>query len=200
MKHRTAPVKNPRGLTTDSAEQKEGSGTSETRGTLIRKVGVPAGGKKEKQLKRLIRRHEESRQPCDRGPGGEEKRAEHFLRKQWLKMPLTWGIKDIRFQEAQRVPHKKNPKKPAPRHITKLPKVKGKARLSKAARQTQLVINKGPSPRPWADFSTEAPGQDGSAQNGPSAQTRPPAENARQTVLLKSPLDWPSRKILKKWL
>lgn len=99
-------------------------------------------------------------------------------------MPLTWGIKDIRFQEVQRVPHKKNPKKPAPRHITKMPKVKGKARLSKAARQIQLVINKGPSPRPWADFSTETPGQDGRAQNGQSAQTtRLPAENARQTVL-----------------
>lgn len=99
-------------------------------------------------------------------------------------MSLTWGIKDIRFQEVQRVPHKKNPKKTTSRHITKTPKVKGKARLSKAARQIQLVINKGPSPRPWADFSTETPGQDGRAQNGQSAQTmRLAAEKTRQPVL-----------------
>lgn len=62
-------------------------------------------------------------------------------------MSLTWGIKDRTFQEVQRVPHKENPKKPTSRHIIKMPKVKGKARLSRAARQTQLVVYKGPSLR-----------------------------------------------------
>ena len=31
---------------------------------------------------------------------------------------------DIQFQEVQRVPNKKNPKRPTPRHIIKMPKVK----------------------------------------------------------------------------
>lgn len=44
MKHRTATVKYHRGFKTDSTEQKEGTGTSETSGTLIGKVGVPVGG------------------------------------------------------------------------------------------------------------------------------------------------------------
>lgn len=65
----------PQGFTTDSTEQKEGSGTSETSGALISKVGLPVGGgKKEKKSKRLIRHHEESH--ITEAPGGEERKGQ----------------------------------------------------------------------------------------------------------------------------
>ena len=63
---------------------------------------------------------------------------------------------DIQVQESQRVPNKMNPKRPTPRHIIiKMPKVKDKEQLLKAAREKQLVTNKGTSIRLSADFSTE---------------------------------------------
>ena len=47
---------------------------------------------------------------------------------------------DMQVQEAQRVPNKANPKKPTPRHIViKMPKVKDKERILKAAREKKLV-------------------------------------------------------------
>ena len=56
----------------------------------------------------------------------------------------------------QRVPNKMNPKRPTPRHIImKIPKVKDKERVLKAARERQLVAFKGSSYRLSADFSTE---------------------------------------------
>ena len=52
---------------------------------------------------------------------------------------------DIQVQELQRVPNKKNPKRPTPRHIIiKMTKVKNKERFLKAAREKQLGIYKGP--------------------------------------------------------
>ena len=49
-----------------------------------------------------------------------------------------------------------NPKRPTPRHIImKIPKVKDKERVLKAARERQLVAFKGSSYRLSADFSTE---------------------------------------------
>ena len=51
---------------------------------------------------------------------------------------------DIQFQEAQRVPNKKDTKRTAPRHIIiKMPKVKDKERILKAAREKQTVTHKG---------------------------------------------------------
>ena len=51
---------------------------------------------------------------------------------------------DIQVQEVQRVPNKKNIKRPTPRHtIMKMPKVKDKERMLKAAREKQLVTYKG---------------------------------------------------------
>ena len=42
----------------------------------------------------------------------------------------------IQLQEAQRVPNKMDPKRPTPRNIIiKMPKVKGKERILKAARE-----------------------------------------------------------------
>ena len=65
--------------------------------------------------------------------------------------------KEIDFQEvqeAQRVPKKLDPKKNTPRHIIiKLPKIKDKERILKAAREKETVTYKGcllytsPSPR-----------------------------------------------------
>ena len=47
---------------------------------------------------------------------------------------------DIQVQEAERVPSKLDPKRPTPRHIIiKMPKVKNKERILKAAREKQRV-------------------------------------------------------------
>ena len=47
-------------------------------------------------------------------------------------------------------------KRPTPRHIIiKMPKVKDKERILKAAREKQLVIYRGVPIRPSADFSKE---------------------------------------------
>ena len=63
---------------------------------------------------------------------------------------------DIQFQEAQRVPNKMDTKRPAPRFIIiKMPKVKDKERILKAAREKQLVPYRGVSIRLSADFSKE---------------------------------------------
>ena len=51
---------------------------------------------------------------------------------------------DIQVQEAQRVPKKLDPKRNIPRHIIiKLPKIKDKERILKAARGKKRVIYKG---------------------------------------------------------
>ena len=63
---------------------------------------------------------------------------------------------DVQVQEAQRVPNKVDAKGPTPRHIiTKMPKVKGKERILKAAREKQRVTYNGVPLRLSADFSKE---------------------------------------------
>ena len=48
---------------------------------------------------------------------------------------------DLKVQEAQRVPNKMDAKRPTPRHVTiKMPKVKHRERILKAATEKQLVI------------------------------------------------------------
>ena len=68
-------------------------------------------------------------------------------------------MKEIDFQkvqEAQRVPKKLDPKRNTPRHIIiKLPKIKDKERILKAARGKERVTYKGVSLRLSADFSKE---------------------------------------------
>ena len=62
---------------------------------------------------------------------------------------------DIQVQEAQRVPNKTDAKGTTPRHITiKMPKVKDKERILKAARE-KMVSYKGVPIRLSADFSKE---------------------------------------------
>ena len=67
--------------------------------------------------------------------------------------------KEIDFQEAQeshRVPKKLDPKRNTPRHIIiKLPKIKDKERILKAARGKERVTYKGMPIRLSADFSKE---------------------------------------------
>ena len=62
---------------------------------------------------------------------------------------------DIQVQEAQRVPNKLDPKRTTPGHIIKMPKVKGKERMLKAARKKQRVTYKGVLIRLSVDFSKE---------------------------------------------
>ena len=67
--------------------------------------------------------------------------------------------KEIDFQEvkeAQRVPKKLDPKRNTPRHvIIKLPKIKDKERILKAAREKETVTYKGVPIRLSADLSKE---------------------------------------------
>ena len=63
----------------------------------------------------------------------------------------------MQVQEAQRVPNKMDAKRPTPRHlIIKMPKIKDKERILKAAREKQLVTYRRVPIRLSADFSEEA--------------------------------------------
>ena len=63
---------------------------------------------------------------------------------------------DLQIQEAQRDPNKIYIKRTTPRGIiSKMPKVKGKERILKAAREKQRVTYKGVPMRLSADFSKE---------------------------------------------
>ena len=63
---------------------------------------------------------------------------------------------DTQVQEAQRVPKKLDPRRNTPRHnIIKLPKMKDKERILKAAREKNKVTYKGVPIRLSADFSKE---------------------------------------------
>ena len=64
--------------------------------------------------------------------------------------------KEIDFQEVQRVSKKLGSKRNTPRHIIiKLPKIKDKERILKAARGKETVTYKGVPRRLSADFSKE---------------------------------------------
>ena len=65
-------------------------------------------------------------------------------------------MKEINFQEAQRVPKKLDPKRNSPRHIIiKLPKIKYKERILKEARGKETVTYKGVPIRLSTNFSKE---------------------------------------------
>ena len=64
--------------------------------------------------------------------------------------------KVTQMQETQRVPIKRNPKRPTARHIMiKMAKFQDKERILKAAREKQEVTYKGTPIRLVADFSME---------------------------------------------
>ena len=63
---------------------------------------------------------------------------------------------DIQVQETQRVLNKMDAKRSTPRHIIiKMPKVKDKERILRAAREKQRIAHKGVPIKLSADFSKE---------------------------------------------
>ena len=93
-------------------------------------------------------------------PEGEEQQQEiENLFEQIMKENFPNLAKEIDFQEvqeAQRVPGNLDPKKNTPRHIIiKLPKIKDKETILKAARGKETVTYKGVPLRLSADFSKE---------------------------------------------
>ena len=91
--------------------------------------------------------------------GKEEEQEIENLFEQIMKENFPNLAKEIDFQEvqeAQRVPKKLDSRKHTPRHIIiKLPKIKDKERILKAAREKETVTHKGVPMRLSADFSKE---------------------------------------------
>ena len=92
-------------------------------------------------------------------PEGEEKKQEignlfgKIMKENFLN--LVKEI-DMQVQETQRVPNKMDAKRLTLRHIIiKIPKLKDKERILKAAREKQLVTHRGIPIRLSADFSEE---------------------------------------------
>ena len=77
-------------------------------------------------------------------PEGEEKEQEManlFEKIMKENFPNLVKEKEMQFQEVQRVPNKMDAKRPTPRHIIiKMPKVKDKGRILKAAREKQSYL------------------------------------------------------------
>ena len=94
-------------------------------------------------------------------PEGEEEEEEQEIENLFEKImkeniPNLVKEIDIQIQEAQKVTNKLDPKRTTPRHIIiKIPKVKDKERILKAAREKQRVTYKGVPARLSADFSKE---------------------------------------------
>ena len=97
--------------------------------------------------------------PNHRVPEGEEEEQEiENLFEKIMKenFPNLSKEIDIQVQEAQRVPNKLDKKSTTPRHIIiKMPKVKDKQRVLKAARGEETVTYKGVPIRLSADLSKE---------------------------------------------
>ena len=87
----------------------------------------------------------------------EEQEIENLFEKIMENFPnLAKEIDFQEVQEAQRVPKKLDPRKHTPRHIIiKLPTMKDKERILKAARGKEIVTYKGVPIRLSADFSKE---------------------------------------------
>ena len=99
----------------------------------IRIIGIPEGEKEEQGIENLF----------------EKAMMENF--------PNLMREKVTQIQESQRIPIKKNPKRPTSRHIIKMAKFQDKERILKAARERQEVTYKGVQIRLAADFSMETP-------------------------------------------
>ena len=71
-------------------------------------------------------------------------------------------VKEIDFQEAQRISKNLDPRRNTPRHIIiTLAKMKGKERILKAAREKETVTYKGVPIRLSTDFSKNLAGKEG---------------------------------------
>ena len=90
--------------------------------------------------------------------GGEEEQGiENLFEKVMMEsFPNLMREKVMQIQETQRVPIKRNPKRPSERHIIiKMAKFQDKERILKAAREKQEVTYEGALIRLAADFSIE---------------------------------------------
>ena len=87
----------------------------------------------------------------------EEQGIENLFGKVMIEnFPNLMREKLTQIQETQRVPSRRNPKRPTSRHIIiKMAKFQDKDRILKAAREKQEVTYKGAPIRLAADFSTE---------------------------------------------
>ena len=90
-------------------------------------------------------------------PEGEEEWIENLFEKVMMEnFPNLMREKVTQTQESQRVPIKRNPKRPTSRHIIiKMAKFQDKERILKAEREKQEVTYKGAPIRLAADFSME---------------------------------------------
>ena len=88
---------------------------------------------------------------------GEEQGIENLFEKVMMEnFPNLMREKVTQIQETQRVPNKRNPKRPTPRHIIiNMAKFQDKERILKASREKQEVTYKGAPIRLVADFSME---------------------------------------------
>ena len=94
-------------------------------------IGVPEGEEEEQEMENLF---------------------EQIMKENFPNLAKEIGFQEV--QEAQRVPKKLNPRRNTPRHIIiKLPKIKVKERILKAARKKERVTYKGITIRLSADFS-----------------------------------------------
>ena len=99
---------------------------------------------------------------------------------------------DMQVEEAQRVPIKLDPKRTTPRHIIiKMPKVKDKQRILKAAKEKQVVTYKGVPIRPSMDFSNFA-GKKGLGRTIHSDKMQGPT-NQDYSIQQSSHLEWKDR-------
>ena len=87
----------------------------------------------------------------------EEQGIENLLEKVMMEnFPNLMREKVTQVQKAERVPIKRNRKRPTSRHIiTKMAKFQGRERIVKAAREKQEVTYKGAPIRLASDFSME---------------------------------------------
>ena len=113
--------------------------------------------KNEERLRNLWDNFKRSNMQIIGVPEGEEEEQEiKNLFEKIMKENFPNLAKEIDFQEAQRVPKKVGPKRNTPRHIIiKLPKIKHKERILKAAREKETITYKGVPIRLAADFSKE---------------------------------------------
>ena len=91
--------------------------------------------------------------------------------------PKLMRAKVTQIQETQRIPIRRNPKRPISRHsIMKMAKFQDKERMLKAAREKQEITCKGAPIRLAADFSMET------LQARRMARNIPTNENQRPTT------------------
>ena len=124
---------------------------------------------KEQEKEKMLRKNEEGLREMQDNmkrnniriigiPEGEEEQGiENLFEKVMMENFANLRREKVtQIQETQRVPNKRNPKRPAARHIIiKMAKFQDKEKILKAAREKQEVIYKGAPIRLAADFSTE---------------------------------------------